>query len=136
MSELEQIVQKLTKRLADLETELADEKRKNAENSLHAPDKVKQIENMVHKMTKPETYFHYDYAQIPNVALPEKFVTSDIPKFKATDNPVHHLRSFQGCMALKKVDESLYPAVFPMSLESIPLNWFYSLDPLKDSLVR
>ena len=36
-------------------------------------------------------------------------------------------------MALKKVEESLFPTIFPMSLESVPLNWFYSLDPTKVS---
>ncbi len=131
--EVKQQIDTLTARLAQLETELDTEKAKNAELISTEPHRIKMLENMVHKITRPETYFQYDYAHTSTAALPEKFVTTDIPKFKAKDNPVHHLRSFQGCMALKKVDISLYPAVFPMSLESTPLNWFYSLDPQKVS---
>lgn len=115
-SSTEQQINELTARLAQLETELDEE------NAANNPDRVKQLENMVTRITNPERYFQYDYARPLGATLPEKFATADIPKFKSTDNPLHHLRSFQGCMTLKGVDPDLYASVFPMSLESIPLN--------------
>ena len=60
--------------------------------------------------------------------LPEKFSTADIPKFKPTDNPIFHLKAFSATMALKGLDVTLFPTVFPLSLEHACQQWFYSLD--------
>ena len=77
----------------------------------------------------------YNYYEIGDLGIsvvkdniPKKFTTTDIPKFKSTDNPIYHLKAFESTMAIKGVDKSLYPTVFRHSLEHIPQQWFYHLE--------
>ena len=58
--------------------------------------------------------------QINSELLPEKFSTSDIPKFHATDDPFLHLKAFDTIMSLKKIDRKVYPSMFALSLDHIP----------------
>ena len=46
--------------------------------------------------------------QINSKLLHEKFSTSDIPKFQATDDPFLHLKAFETIMALKGLIESFF----------------------------
>ena len=46
--------------------------------------------------------------QINSELLPEKFSTSDIPKFQAANDPFLHLKAFETIMALKKINRKLF----------------------------
>ena len=61
--------------------------------------------------------------------LPENFSVNDLPKFKPTDDPRFHLKGFRSIMILKGVDFSLFPTVFPLSLEPVCQKWYHSLSP-------
>src|SRR6187397_1640876 len=65
--------------------------------------------------------------------LPHKFNATDIPKFKATDNPYFHLRAFETIMNIKGIDKKVFPSLFPLSLETVCQQWFFSLDKEKIS---
>ena len=51
--------------------------------------------------------------------LPHKFNATDIPKFKATDNPYFHLRAFETIMNIKGIDKKVFPTQFSLSLETV-----------------
>ena len=63
--------------------------------------------------------------QINTELLPEKFSASDIPKFQATNDPFLHLKAFETIMALKRIDQKLFPSMFALSLDHIPQKWFF-----------
>ncbi|XP_074288461.1 uncharacterized protein LOC141613616 [Silene latifolia] len=60
--------------------------------------------------------------------LPKNFVLTDIPKFKGTENPLQHIRSYKEHLALKSVSASMLTAIFAQFLEEHPRAWFYNLD--------
>ena len=91
-------------------------------------DNEKKIEKMVLQQTMGSKYFSLDPKPFPGKLL-EKFSSSDLTKFKATDNPRDHLLSFVNAMNLKGVDKSMYLPAFPLSLEHVPLKWYYHQDP-------
>src|SRR6185437_14506966 len=65
--------------------------------------------------------------------LPHKFNATDIPKFKATDNPYFHLRAFETIMSIKGIDKKVFPSLFSLSLETVCQQWFFSLEKEKTS---
>ena len=65
--------------------------------------------------------------------LPHKFNATNIPKFKATDNPYFHLRAFETIMNIKGIDKKVFSSLFPLSLEAVCQQWFFSLDKEKTS---
>ena len=78
------------------------------------------MEQLILRATFGDKYFNYEFASSSSdKTLPEKFVTTNLPTFKVTDNPKIHLSSFVGALALKGVDRELYTSTFPLSLEPI-----------------
>ena len=67
--------------------------------------------------------------QINFELLPEKFSTSDIPKFHVTDDPFFYLKAFETIMSLKRIDRKLYPSRFAPSLDHIRQKWFFKQEP-------
>ena len=63
-----------------------------------------KMESVVHKVTNSNSYFE----PIDNTKLKgkptEEFCTTDIPKFKPTNNPKYHSRNFHSTMIIKSVD--------------------------------
>ncbi|KAL2900966.1 Elongation factor 3 [Bienertia sinuspersici] len=93
------------------------------------PNKNKDLETMVHRLTGP--YFYHESSGFdldPATQLPETFSTSNLPKFKPTDDPRFHLKGFRATMSIKGIDPILYPKIFPLSLDPICQKWFFSLD--------
>ncbi|KAL2921102.1 DNA replication licensing factor mcm6 [Bienertia sinuspersici] len=64
-------------------------------------------------------------------ALPKKVVLNDLPKFKGTEDPEDHLRSFTITMALKGMGKGLFSSIFPLTLDTYPSKWFKSLNKAK-----
>ncbi|XP_074278447.1 uncharacterized protein LOC141602037 [Silene latifolia] len=60
--------------------------------------------------------------------LPTNFVLTDIPKFKGTEDPLQHIRSYKEYLALKGVPAEMLPHIFAQSLGEHPKAWFYSLE--------
>jgi len=61
--------------------------------------------------------------------LPNHFTLTDVPKFKGVEDPLNHIRAFKDYMSIKGVKQELFTRIFPTSLEPIPRQWYYSLDP-------
>ncbi|KAL2921886.1 RNA polymerase II-associated protein 3 [Bienertia sinuspersici] len=93
------------------------------------PNKVKDLETMVHRLTDPYSYHESPEFDLDSATqLPEKFSASDLPKFKPIDAPRFHLKGFRATMSIKDIDPILYPKIFPLSLDPICQEWFFSLD--------
>ena len=45
------------------------------------------------------------------------------------DNPHFHIKAFETIMALKKIDQKLFPSMFALSLDHIPQKWFFKQEP-------
>ncbi|XP_074290258.1 uncharacterized protein LOC141616989 [Silene latifolia] len=60
--------------------------------------------------------------------LPTNFVLTDIPKFKGTEDPLQHIRSYKEYLALRGVPAEMLPHIFAQSLGEHPKAWFYSLE--------
>ncbi|XP_074265680.1 uncharacterized protein LOC141588124 [Silene latifolia] len=61
--------------------------------------------------------------------LPTNFVLTDIPKFKGTEDPLQHIRSYKEYVALKGVPFlEMLPHIFAQSLGEHPKAWFYNLE--------
>ena len=82
---------------------------------------VSTLDKLKEQMSKISEEFTYVEQPVTSSSirdkLPEKFSTADIPKFKPTDNLLFHLKAFSATMALKILDITLLPTVFPLSLE-------------------
>src|SRR6185503_16036148 len=91
--------------------------------------KEKSLVKLVLRSTIGNKYFDVEKFSPPaGLALPEKFVATDLPIFKVTNNPQNYLMCFTGTMALKGVDPKLYALTFPLSLDLAPREWYYGLD--------
>ncbi|XP_021756635.1 uncharacterized protein LOC110721753 [Chenopodium quinoa] len=82
-----------------------------------------------------ETLSQHDYKYIDRSTkgislnkglLPHKFSTTDIPKFKPTDNPYFNLKAFETVMDIKGANKQLFPLFFHLSLEPVCQQWFFS----------
>ncbi|XP_074300013.1 uncharacterized protein LOC141631211 [Silene latifolia] len=120
----------LTDRLSSIEDKIKDDG--SGEDDL--TKKLKDMEKLIKRNTKYADLLDVE-CNMPNMRgrLPPKFTTADLPKFKGTEHPAHHLRSFVQAMALKEVDASVFPAIFPSTLEDVARSWFFSLDPTRVS---
>ena len=56
---------------------------------------------------------------------------TDIPKFKGHENPLNHIRAFKDYMSIKGIKPEMFLRIFPSSLDTIPKQWFYSLEHKK-----
>ncbi|KAL2898119.1 Trafficking protein particle complex subunit 9 [Bienertia sinuspersici] len=93
------------------------------------PNKNKDLETMVHRLTDPYSYHESSEFDLDSATqLPETFSTSDLPKFKPTYDPRFHLKGFRGTMSIKGIDPILYPKIFPLSSDPVCQKWFFSLD--------
>ncbi|KAL2892971.1 LexA repressor [Bienertia sinuspersici] len=93
------------------------------------PNKNKDLETMVHRLTHPYSYHESSEFDLDSATqLPETFSTSDLPKFKPTDDPRFHLKGFRATMSIKGIVPILYPKIFPLSLDPVCQKWFFSLD--------
>ncbi|KAL2930840.1 Glutamate--tRNA ligase [Bienertia sinuspersici] len=90
-----------------------------------SPNKVKNLETMVHRLTDPYSYHESSEFDLDSATqLPETFSTSDLPKFKPTDDPRFHLKGFRATMSIKGIDPILYPKIFPLSLDPVCQKWY------------
>ena len=86
------------------------------------------MEKLVLRANSGNKYFNYELAPQPSgKTLLEKFLTTDLPTFKVTDNPRTHLISFIGIMALKGDETSLYACTFPLSLDLLDHGFITSM---------
>ncbi|XP_074278177.1 uncharacterized protein LOC141601773 [Silene latifolia] len=120
----------LTDRLSSIEDKTKDDG--SSEDDI--TKKLKDKEKLIKRNTKYADLLDVE-CNMPNMRgkLPPKFTTTDLPKFKGTEHPTHHIRSFVQAMALKEVDASIFPAIFPSTLEDVARSWFFSLDPIRVS---
>ncbi|KAL2934727.1 Transcription factor UNE10 [Bienertia sinuspersici] len=88
---------------------------------------IKSLEKIVQKSTNP-TFYQESPTYNSNLSskLSEEFSATDLPKFKPTDDPRFHHRGFRATMALKGIDPSLFPIIFPLSLEPVCQKWYFS----------
>ncbi|KAL2934445.1 Activity-regulated cytoskeleton-associated protein [Bienertia sinuspersici] len=93
------------------------------------PNKSKDLETMVHRLTDPYSYHESpEFDLDSSTQLPEMFSASDLPKFKPTDDPRFHLKGFRATMSVKGINPILYPKIFSLSLDPVCQKWFFSLD--------
>ncbi|KAL2904353.1 Replicative DNA helicase, partial [Bienertia sinuspersici] len=93
------------------------------------PNKNKDLETMVHRFTDPYSYHESSEFDLDSATqLPETFSTSNLPKFKPTDDPRFHLKGCRATMSIKGIDPVLYPKIFPLWLDPVCQKWFFSLD--------
>ncbi|KAL2903600.1 Acyl-homoserine lactone acylase PvdQ [Bienertia sinuspersici] len=65
------------------------------------PNYNKDLEIVVHRLTDPCSYRKsLEFDLDPATQLPETFSTSDLPKFKPTDDPRFHLKGFRAIMSI------------------------------------
>lgn len=124
------------KRTQEKPLESDGEEEDDAETPLPPPKtetekRVEQLEELVKRMSE-------NSVQGPRVAdyeikgqLPKKFVITDLPKFKGTEDPEDHLRTFNISMVLKGMSKELFTSVFPITLDTHPSRWFKTLNQAK-----
>src|SRR6185312_15567640 len=102
------------------------------------PVKQQQMNLMQESLSKISSDYKFQGMNSQGVSLdkellPHKFNATDIPKFKATDNPYFHLRAFETIMSIKGFDKKVFPSLFSLSLETVCQQWYFSLDKEKTS---
>ncbi|KAK9732549.1 hypothetical protein RND81_04G006400 [Saponaria officinalis] len=84
---------------------------------------TKKLQIMEERLTNARGYsIHAENENISNFikdGLSNKQALCDLPIFKGTESPLVHIRAFKGQMALKGVDQDLWPSIFPHSLDAI-----------------
>ena len=127
VKDLSAIVDSVTDLIAKLALKIDDMEKNPSTTMMH------NMERMIQKLTDKNAYHEpLNYDTTLSTRLPEKFSVNDLPKFKPIDDPRFHLKNFRSIMLLKGVDLSLFPTLFPLSLEPVCQKWYYSL-PSKDT---
>ena len=126
VNELKKQMANVTEVLKDLTLQIND------------PVKQQQMELMQESLSKISNDYRFQGISSQGVSvdkelLPQKFNANDIPKFKPTDNPYFHLRSFETVMNIKGIDKNIFHSLFSLSLETICQHWFFTLDKEKTS---
>ena len=85
------------------------------------PVKQQQMNLMQESLRKLSSDYKFQGMSSQGVSLdkellPHKFNATDIPKFKATDNPYFHLRAFETIMNIKGIDKKVFPSLFSSHL--------------------
>ena len=65
------------------------------------------------------------------IAIPPKFMISDVEKFDGTGDLKQHVRKYLSIVEMKGLDEKKTLHAFPISLMGSASRWYYSLDPSK-----
>ena len=61
--------------------------------------------------------------------LPKKFKFPEMKKFLGTEDPHLHLKQYVTHMKTTELTKAQIVKQFPLSLEGIPIRWYYSLEP-------
>ncbi|XP_074288775.1 uncharacterized protein LOC141613933 [Silene latifolia] len=130
LAKMNDTLELLTARLAAVETKVGGETPVTTTPEMSELERRFKLVKDQLKLSQGES-IHYEnaraYAPIQE-ELPKNFVLTDIPKFKGTENPLQHIRSYKEHLALKSVPVSMLTAIFAQSLEEHPRAWFYNLD--------
>ncbi|KAL9226111.1 hypothetical protein vseg_001961 [Gypsophila vaccaria] len=130
IQEMQDKIDKLTtmvKQLMGLQKAEAE----NAECRLkdEAEKASKKIQSLEARLTASHGYsIHQENEYMPRslrAELPEKLILSDLLIFKGTENLIVHIGAFKDQVAIKGVNLTYWPMLFPHSLASFPKGWFY-----------
>ena len=61
--------------------------------------------------------------------LPRKFKFYNMRKYSRTDDPHLHLKQYVTYMKAIGLTKAQIVKQFPMSLEGVPIRWYYALEP-------
>jgi hypothetical protein len=82
-----------------------------------------------HREARTHDRFSYFSRRLASVRLPHKYKPSNHSKYDGKTEPRQWLRIYSQSIELASGDDDIKALVFPMALETVPLQWFDKLNP-------